>query len=224
MEVVISDEVKAAFGDLRLAYLEIDGMRIGTDSDHVTNLLRDVATKASQTLTLDTVKDRSDFRAYRDFFWKLGVDPTKTRPAAEALVRRILKSASMPRINDFVDAYNLASIETGVPVAAFDLEALEDDIVLRLSRAGEEFLGIGMTGSKPLGGGILVMSSGSDLIAMYPYRDADASKITLETRDATLIACGVPGIGMDILQEAAGRSRDNVIAVCGGHPSKLRIA
>lgn len=223
MEVVISDEVRAAYGDLRLACVEIRGMKIGIGSEKVTGLLKEASERISSSVSLETVKDRADFRAYRDFFWRLGVDPTKTRPASEALVRRILKGSSIPRINDFVDAYNLASIETGIPIAAFDLNAVGEEVTLRFSNPGEEFLGIGMPSGKGLMQGILVMSSSDILIAIYPYRDAEESKITLETSDAVLISCGVPGISSDAIANAAGRARDSVISACGGHPSKVRV-
>jgi DNA/RNA-binding domain of Phe-tRNA-synthetase-like protein len=222
VEVAISDQVRTAYGGLRLAYVEIHGVRIGVDSSKVTDLLNETSERISESITLEAVKDRPDFRAYRDFFWQLGVDPTKTRPASEALIRRILKGSSIPRINDFVDAYNIASIGTGVPIAAFDLRTIDADVTLRYSDSGEEFLGIGMSSSKALGQGILIMSSGEDVIAVYPYRDAEESKISLETTDAVLISCGVPGISLEALTEAAGRARDFVISVCGGHPSKMR--
>ena len=222
MEVLIADDMRKAYPELRLAFVEIEDMKIGVGNDNITNLLKEEAGKLRQTLTLDSVKDRDDFRAYRDFFWRIGVDPTKIRPAAEALVRRLLKDASLPRINDFVDAYNLASADTGVPIAAFDRDELEEDIILRLSKKGEEFLGIGMDSSKILEGGIPVMSSRDLLIAIYPYRDAEISKITAETGNAMLISCGVPGIKAEVLIDAARKSRDNVMAICGGHTSKIR--
>ena len=221
MRLAISDEVKAAFPGLLLAYFDIRGMQIGAMGEKVTETLKEVSDKTRASLTIENVKDRSDFRAYRDFFWKLGVDPTKTRPASEALVRRILKGSSMPRINDFVDSYNIASIETGVPIAAFDVAALEDDITLRFSGEGEGFYGIGMEESRVVDPHILVMSSGDELVAVYPYRDADASRITTDTRDAVLISCGVPSIELDALLLAAVKARDYVIASCGGHPSKI---
>ena len=223
MEVVISDQVRKAYENLRLAFVEIRGMKIGVDSAKVTGLLKEVSERISKSLTIEAVKDRPDFRAYRDFFWRLGVDPTKTRPASEALVRRILKGSSIPRINDFVDAYNLTSIETGIPIAAFDINAVGEDVTLRFSNPGEEFLGIGMPSGKELLQGILVMSSGDILIAIYPYRDAEESKITLETSDAVLISCGVLGISSDAIANAAGRARDSVISACGGHPSRVRV-
>ena len=33
--------------------------------------------------SLEQVKDIPILRAYRDFYWKVGTDPTKTRPAGE---------------------------------------------------------------------------------------------------------------------------------------------
>lgn len=222
MELRVSEDVRKEYPDLHLAYLEIRGMKIGTGNDKVTNIIKDESQKLLGALTLDTVKDREDFRAYRDFFWRIGVDPTKTRPAAEALVRRILKGASLPRINDFVDAYNIVSAKFGVPIAAFDLGTIEDEILLRMSKAGENFLGIGMQIPKTLLAGVPVMSSGEELIAIYPYRDADESKITVETADAVLITCGVPGISMQKLMETANKARDCVLSVCGGTPSKIK--
>lgn len=222
MELQIAEDMRKAYPELRLAYLEMRGMKIGTGSDKVTCMIKEESERLLQKLTLDTVKDREDFRAYRDFFWRIGVDPTKTRPAAEALVRRILKGASLPRINDFVDAYNISSAESGVPIAAFDLDTIDDEIILRMSKAGESFLGIGMEAPKILQEGVPVMSSGDDLIAIYPYRDADESKITVETSDAVLITCGVPGIRMQTLIEAANKARDCVLSVCGGTPSKVK--
>ena len=71
--------------------------------------------------SLDDVRDLPIIRAYRDFYWKVGIDPTKTRPAAEALVRRIVGGKELPTINTLVDSYNLASIDTMVSIAAFDL-------------------------------------------------------------------------------------------------------
>jgi len=223
MEVVISEEVSSEIPELHVAYFTIEQLRVGTDSEKISEMIAEIAREILNALDIDRVKDRSDFRAYRDFFWSIGVDPTKTRPAAEALVRRILRGSSLPRINDFVDAYNLASIVSGVPIGAFDMEGLEDCVVLRFSRSGEEFLGIGMQSPMILDTRRLVMSSGDELIAIYPYRDADNSKITCDTRDALLISCGVPNIEIDQILNGARKCRDFITSQCGGISSKINV-
>src|SRR5512137_2942998 len=99
---------------------EIASVAIAPDDPALEALKLETARIVSSQYTLEKVKDDPVFRAYRDFFWSVGIDPTKTRPASEALVRRILAGKPLPTINTAVDAYNLASVRTGVPLAAFD--------------------------------------------------------------------------------------------------------
>jgi DNA/RNA-binding domain of Phe-tRNA-synthetase-like protein len=87
--------------------------------------------QVKEKYSLESLKDVPIFRAYRDFFWKAGIDPTKVRPAAEALIRRILGGKAVPSINNVVDSYNLASIKTEVALAAFDEDKLKGDLIMR---------------------------------------------------------------------------------------------
>ncbi|MBI4416311.1 MAG: hypothetical protein HY557_04950 [Euryarchaeota archaeon] len=178
--------------------------------------MEDRASHYRQTYALETVKDEPRLRAYRDFFWRVGIDPTKVRPAAEALLRRVLQGKPLPRINALVDAYNLASIETRIALAAFDLAKLRGDLRMRRARAGEPFLGIGMEAPTLLMGREVVVEDDERLVAIYPYRDADASKVTPGTRDVLFLVCGVPGIPPDALDEAVRVTADLVTRFCGG--------
>jgi len=157
-------------------------------------LREEIVIRIRSRYTLEQVKDDPLFRAYRDFFWRVGVDPTKTRPASEALVRRILSGKDLPLINPVVNMYNLASAETGIPIAAFDADRLEGDLTMRFAREGEEFLGIGMPKPILLRQNQVVIDDGRSVIAVYPYRDSDATKVTRETKNVHLVTCGVPGV------------------------------
>lgn len=157
-------------------------------------LREDIINRIRSRFTLEHVKDESLFRAYRDFFWRVGVDPTKTRPASEALIRRILSGKNLPLINPVVNMYNLVSAETGIPIAAFDADRLEGNLTMRFARDGEEFFGIGMTKPIVLRKNQVVITDGRRVIAVYPYRDSDATKVTRETQNVHLVTCGVPGV------------------------------
>jgi len=152
--------------------------------------------------TIEQLRELPLIKRYREFYWRCGIDPTKTRPAAEALVRRALRKKALPRINTLVDAYNLASAKTMVCLAAFDLSTISGELELRLAERGERFLGIGMKEPVTLLGMEPVLADEEKLIAIYPYRDSEATKITLDTRDALLLACGVPGIELGTLADA----------------------
>ena len=155
--------------------------------------------------SLDAVKGLPIIRAYRDFYWKVGIDPTKTRPAGEALLRRILGGKDLPTINTLVDSYNIASAETMISVAAFDLEKISrEKLLMRTGVKGESFEGIGMQSPASLEGVEVVIEDTKEkkLIAVYPYRDAEESKVSEDTKDVLFMMCGVPGVSKENLAAA----------------------
>lgn len=174
------------------------------------NVVADIRAK----YTLEKLKDVPIIHAYRDFFWRAGIDPTKIRPAAEALIRRVLAGKTIPTINTLVDSYNLASITTCIALAAFDEMKLQGSLLMQSAIGGEHFLGIGMDRPMLLKGGQIVVSDSQKLIAVYPYRDADQSKVTGETRNITLMVCGCPGITEETLIQAERTAMNFITKFC----------
>jgi len=78
----------------------------------------------------------------RRMYSQVGLDPTKTRPSSEALLRRVRRGESLPRINSLVDVCNWCSLEFQLPYGLYDLDHVEGPIELRLGRPGEEYAGI----------------------------------------------------------------------------------
>jgi DNA/RNA-binding domain of Phe-tRNA-synthetase-like protein len=72
----------------------------------------------------------------------VGLDPTKTRPSSEALLRRVRKGDPLPRINSMVDVCNWCSLEFQLPYGLYDADRVEGDVELRLGRTGESYAGI----------------------------------------------------------------------------------
>jgi DNA/RNA-binding domain of Phe-tRNA-synthetase-like protein len=199
----IDSEVRARYPGLDVLTCRFANLVAEKKKLELEKFKEEVIKEVKGKYTLDSLKDAPTFRAYRDLFWRVGIDPTKTRPAAEALIRRILRDNPIPNINTIVDAYNLASIKTEIALAAFDIQELEGNLVMRFARRGENFLGIGMEKPIELEGGEVVISDDRKLVAIYPHRDADRSKVTEKTRSILLLVCGVPGITMDVLARAA---------------------
>jgi len=163
---------------------------------------------------LGSLKDDPVVKAYRRFFWRVGIDPTKTRPAAEALVRRVLRGKPFPRINPVVDAGNIASAYTMVPIGLYDLSRVELPLKLTLSEGGEVF--------KPLGGrdevlrpGVPVLKDSSGkVLHIYPHRDSRESCVTEGTREVLILGAGVPGVPKDLVVKAV-RKVAELLSVIG---------
>ena len=81
-------------------------------------------------------------QAVRAMYRRIGIDPTKTRPSSEALLRRVRKGDHLPRINTLVDLCNWCSFEFQLPYGLYDRAHIEPPLELRLGRDGEEYSGI----------------------------------------------------------------------------------
>jgi len=193
---------------------DVQGLRVEPASDALAAFMEERAAQYRGTYAIESLKDEPRLRAYRDFFWRVGVDPTKVRPAAEALLRRVIQGKPFPRINTLVDAYNLASAETRIALAAFDVSKLRGDLRMRRARQGETFLGIGMEATATLKGVEVVCEDADRLVAIYPYRDAEATKVTLATTDTVFMTCGVPGISDETLDSADVTTTEFVERFC----------
>ncbi len=74
--------------------------------------------------------------AVRAMYKRVGLDPTKTRPSSEALLRRVRKGDALPRINSMVDVCNWCSLEFQLPYGLYDAAKIEGDVQLRVGLAG----------------------------------------------------------------------------------------
>jgi DNA/RNA-binding domain of Phe-tRNA-synthetase-like protein len=77
--------------------------------------------------------------AWRAAFRGFGVNPTKYRSAPEALLRRLTKKGDIPSINSIVDIVNLVSIRYAIPIAAFDVRALQGTVTVHYADGSERF-------------------------------------------------------------------------------------
>ena len=216
MVLEIEPSLGERFPGLQVLFGYVDGVRVEESGKELQGFKENVCAEVRGKYSLESLKDVSIFRSYRDFFWKVGIDPTKIRPAAEALVRRILAGKAIPMINNVVDSYNLASIKTEVALAAFNRDELKGGLLMRTARRGERFHGIGMAEPMELNGMEIVISDQEKLVAVYPYRDADKSKVAAGTRNLLLLMCGVPGVSEKILSDAGKVALEGVTKFCGG--------
>ena len=77
-------------------------------------------------------------RLYRAF----GIDPTRTRPSSEALLRRALQGKPLPRILNAVDLCNLCALRFLLPIGLYDAALVRGDVTLRRGLPGEMYQGV----------------------------------------------------------------------------------
>ena len=121
----------------------------------------------------------------RELYRRFGTDPTRMRPSSEALLRRLRKGESLPRINSLVDVANAMSVQLQVPVGLYDLGKVKGgELVIRLGTDGEKYEGIGKERVN-VGGRICVADAEGP--CGNPSADSARTMITTATEEAAWI-------------------------------------
>ncbi len=210
-EIILEPEISSRHG-VFLAIVCLEGADCGRTLD---SLLTRVEEEVRSMYRLEDLRNDPRVRALRDFYWKIDIDPTKQRPASEALVRRVLRGGSIPRINCAVDAGNIVSMKTLVPIGIYDLAKLSPPIRMRYSRDGELFKPIGRKPER-LRERQIVLADIERIVHVYPYRDGEETKVDSTSRDLLVVAGGVPGLSRDVVVHAAREVARLIVEQCGG--------
>src|ERR1700756_1833134 len=122
--------------------------------------------------------------AVRTMYKRVGIDPTKTRPSSEALLRRVRKGDTLPRINSMVDVCNWCSFEFQLPYGLYDAAHIDGDVTLRIGREGESYPGIRKDDVHVAGRIALVDATGP---FGNPTSDSARTMVTTETNRGLLV-------------------------------------
>ncbi len=96
------------------------------------------------TETIESIKQMPTITSTREAYRACGKDPSRYRPSAEALRRRLLRGLELYRIDTLVDLINLVSLRTGYSIGGFDADKIVGtELCLGIGKSGEEFEGIG---------------------------------------------------------------------------------
>jgi DNA/RNA-binding domain of Phe-tRNA-synthetase-like protein len=225
MEITVhwSAEVTKKFPELAICTGIINNVHVEKDNEQIQRPRKSVYTEVREKYNIEKLKDDPTVRAYRDFYWKLDIDPTKTRPSGEALLRRVLHGDKLPRISTIVDAYNLASMKTIIPISGFDKDCLNQPFHVRFAENNEAFTGIGMSKPMSLTNKMLVLADQKQILCIYPYRDSDHTKITEKTRNVLITGYGAVGITEQQLTEAEKTTLKHIKLVSNGEIEMIKV-
>lgn len=155
----------------------------------------------------------------RRLYKALGIDPTKTRPSNEALLRRVLKGESLYRVNTLVDALNLVSLRQQLPFGLYDLDHVLPPVVLRPGAKGESYEGIRKGPVNVEGRPTLADAQGA---FGNPTSDSARTRIRLETRRALVTLYAPAGCTDARLLAVLDDTQATLMRFCGGQAGERR--
>lgn len=142
INITISEVIKRRIPEIRLgcirAVVEVEPATPGL-LKHIDKVCDDIR----DSLQIDGVSQVDTIAATRAAYRKLGKDPARYRPSAEALTRRVLQGKSLYRVNNIVDGLNSISLASGFSIGGYDLATIENGIELGVGLEGEPYQAIG---------------------------------------------------------------------------------
>jgi DNA/RNA-binding domain of Phe-tRNA-synthetase-like protein len=127
---------------VRMGVLVIDGVTVRDADDTLAREIEEACASLRRRLGAVPSGSVPGVEDARRLYKSLGLDPTKTRPSNEALLRRALKGEPLYRINTAVDAINLCSLTAQLPYGLYDAARVIAPVVLRRGLPGESYEGI----------------------------------------------------------------------------------
>lgn len=197
IDIEISDAILRACPDFRMAAITCR-VKNSTYNEELWTEINQFSAQFVLSNKMEEIKLRPSIRATRETYKRLGKDPNRYRPSAEALCRRIIKGQELYQINTLVDLINLVSLKTGYSIGGFDLDRIEGDLKLDVGEANERFeaIGRGLLNIE----GLPVYRDDRGGIGT-PTSDEERTKITTDTAHLLMIINAYSGeVGM---QEAA---------------------
>lgn len=190
MNIIVSNEIEQVCPGFVGAAVEAKCV----NSEYCASLWEEINAMTEQfktTLTTESLKQLPSIEATRRVYRVCGKDPSRYRPASEALIRRVLQGKSLYQIDTLVDLINLASIAYGYSIGGFDADKfVGDTLTLGIGRAGEPYEGIGRGMINIEGLPVYRDAEGG---VGTPTSDHERTKITLSTTHLLVLINGYDG-------------------------------
>jgi DNA/RNA-binding domain of Phe-tRNA-synthetase-like protein len=163
------------------------------------------------------VSPPAESAAVRTMYKRVGIDPTKTRPSNEALLRRVRKGGTIPRINSAVDVINWCSLEFQLPYGLYDFARVSGPVTMRIGTAGESYAGI-RKDDVNVGGRITV----ADQAGAFgnPTSDSARTMVTALATELLVIVYAPVEIARTQLERVLTVTADRLAQITGGSPSR----
>jgi DNA/RNA-binding domain of Phe-tRNA-synthetase-like protein len=192
----VAPHIASEFPGLGIAWVEVDA-KPGKSPEPVRQRLRDLSdrTYGSQAIRL---RERPIPWAYRVFYRQIGLDPDRTRTPVEQLTLDRLHDGGFRTHGLPADALDIAIVETGVALRAFDADRVEGRLCIRDSAPGEALAG--QPGE--LAKGTLTIADDSQPLGLLFGATAEGYGVEEETRRVAIAAVQVKGVPQISVEEA----------------------
>ena len=206
LSLTVSDEVRALAPGFRHLAIEAHGLVNGPSTDASSALLDEAARRLAVRLDGRAPHEDPHMAAWREVYTAFGSKPSRTRNSAEALAKRALSDAGLPRINLLVDLYNAISVAHLVPVGGEDLDHIRGGMRLVRATGDEDFVTVAAgeeAVEHPDAGEVIWRDEEGVTCRRWNWRQGPRTRLTEETVSGVFLLEGMAPMPLADMEKAA---------------------
>ena len=140
--ILFENDLLAKIPQVRLGCISFS-VRIQSSDEKIKSFSESIIRTIQAEQSIDKVSKSPTIKAAKEAYRKLGKDPSRYRPSAEALTRRVVNGKGLYKVNNVVDILNLISLESGFSIGGYDATKIDGDIEFGIGRELEPYSAIG---------------------------------------------------------------------------------
>lgn len=213
MEINLSTNLKAKIPDFKAGIITYNNIEVGPSPQMLKGRLQLFQESLFFDLQEKEFTDFKGIKEWREIFKAVGTDPSKYRPSAEALFRRVKKQNYISSVHSAIDLNNFFSLRFEVPIGIYDCKNLAGNITIKIGEAGDEYVGLnGRINS------MKNMITSVDQAGPFgsPYVDSERTKVMEDTKQALQIIYFSPSITKEEANNQTKALMDMFLQIHGG--------
>jgi DNA/RNA-binding domain of Phe-tRNA-synthetase-like protein len=183
MNLNCTDIIKLKLERLKLGIIEFTA-EVKDSGTKIWHIIEEESEKIKKNICANDITNLQIISDARLAYKKCGKDPSRYRPSADSLIRRIVKGNDLYKLNNVVDVLNLVSIQTGFSIGGYNVSKIKGNILLDIGLANEEYYGIGRGKLNIEGLPVLRDEQG---VFGSPTSDSERTMISPETKNIAFV-------------------------------------
>jgi DNA/RNA-binding domain of Phe-tRNA-synthetase-like protein len=212
-KIVVDQEIFDRFPDFKRGLIIVNDVKNALSDDVISTTLHGEIQKKMGANLLE-----NDFvKAWDSVYLRLGSNPNKFPPSIKSLLKRVAKSGGFPFINSIVALFNYVSIKYLIPCGGDDVEKIEGNLRLGLSKGNETFIPLGSESKETPDAGEVIYFDDMTLNVMcrrWNWRNGDFTKILETTKRLVINIDGIAPVPRSVIESARNELASLLVDRC----------
>lgn len=213
MKLTIDPQINKILSDFKIGVIHYNNITV-SDSPQ---MLKGRLQLFQEQLYFDLEdKDLAEFPGLLEWqlIWKaLGADPSRYRPSAEALYRRIKKQNYLSTVNSAIDMNSFLSLQYEIPLGLYDADKIAGDVEITVGTSTDRYDGLNNRVNTLTG---ILVSKDEEGAFGSPYVDSKRTAVTEQTIKALHIFYIRPSMERDVALQLLTAASNMFTGINGG--------